>query len=235
MKKARSGSIRFKSVMRSAAGIVFLSLLAAGCSSSSLYQSSGSSPNAGGAPDLGDRIANFFGTGGSSRPQQVAGDPPPPEDIDCPRVTVRQGASTLALHDGREQTAMTLRYQGTIGRTARECRVVGKTVQMKIGVEGRIILGPAGGPGKVDVPLRFAVVREGPNPATVLTKDYRVAVTIEPGQSNVPFVQIDEELTIPLPSVSELNAYVVYVGYDPDVLKKKPPPRRRAAPKRRKT
>jgi len=128
---------------------------------------------------------------------------------------------------------MTLRYQGTIGRTARECRVVGKTLQMKIGVEGRIILGPAGGPGKVDVPLRFAVVREGPRPVTILTKDYRIPVTVEPGATNVPFVQIDDALTIPLPSAAELSAYVVYVGYDPEVLKKPKPRRRRAAPKRR--
>jgi hypothetical protein len=219
--------------MRSAAGIVLFSLLAAGCSTGSLNQSSGSSPSAGSAPDLGDRISNFFGTGGSNRPQQLAGEPPPPEDIDCPPVTVRQGASTLALHAGREESAMTLRYQGTIGRTARECRVVGKTVQMKIGVEGRIILGPVGGPGKVDVPLRFAVVREGPQPVTVLTKDYRVPVTIEPGQTNVPFVQIDQDMIIPLPSAAELSHYVVYVGYDPDVLKRPQRRPRRAAPKRR--
>jgi hypothetical protein len=220
--------------MRSVAGIVLLSLLAAGCSTGSLNQSSGSSPSGGSAPDLGDRISNFFGTGGSSRPQQQAGEPPPPEDIDCPSVTVRPGASTLALHAGREQTAMTLRYQGTIGRTARECRVVGTTLQMKIGIEGRIILGPAGGPGKVDVPLRFAVVREGPQPVTILTKDYRVPVTIEAGATNVPFVQIDQDMTIPLTSAAELSSYVVYVGYDPEVLKKRPPSRRRtAAPKKR--
>jgi len=207
--------------MRRAAGIVLFSLLAAGCSSGSLSGSSGSS-----SPDLTDRIAGFFGTGGSSRPQQVAGEPPPPEEIDCPSVTVRHGASTLTVHaPSREQSAMTLRHQGTIGRTARECRIVAGTVQMKVGVEGRIILGPAGGPGKVDVPLRFAVVREGPKPVTIVTKDYRVPVTIEAGSNNVPFVQIDEELTFPMPSAAELSNYVVYVGYDPDVLK--PQPRRR--------
>jgi len=207
--------------MRRAAGIVLSSLLAAGCSSGSLSGSSGSS-----SPDLTDRITSFFGTGGSSRPQQVVGEPPPPEEIDCPSVTVRAGASTLSVHAStREQTAMTLRYQGTIGRTARECRIVAGTVQMKVGVEGRIILGPAGGPGKMDVPLRFAVVREGPQPVTIVTKDYRVPVMIEAGANNVPFVQIDEELAFPMPSAAELSNYVVYVGYDPDVLK--PQPRRR--------
>lgn len=209
--------------MGRAAGIVLFSLLAAGCSSGSLSGSSDSS-----SPGLTDRIASFFGTGGSSRPQQVAGEPPPPEEIDCPSVTVRSGASTLTVHAStREQTAMTLRYQGTIGRTARECRIVAGTVQMRVGVEGRIILGPAGSPGNLDVPLRFAVVREGPKPVTIVTKDYRVPVTIEAGANNVPFVQIDEELTFPLTSAAELSNYVVYVGYDPDVLKKPQPRQRR--------
>jgi hypothetical protein len=213
--------------------MIVLSLVAAGCSTGSLFDSSSPAPGAASTPDLGDRITNFFMSGGSSRPQQQAGEPPPPEEIDCPSVAVRDGASTLTVRAPGDPTALTLRYQGTIGRTARECRVVAKTLQMKVGVEGRIILGPAGGPGKLEVPLRFAVVREGTQPLTVLTKTYRVPVTIEPGASNVPFVQIDEALTVPMPSTEDLEAYVVYVGYDPEALKKPEPRRRRPAPKQK--
>ena len=219
--------------MRTVAGIVLLSLLAGGCSTAGLFDTSSSAPGAQSAPDLGDRIAGFFSTGGSSRPQQPEGAPPPPEELDCPSVAVRHGASTLAVHASREPSAMTLRYQGTIGRTARECRVVARTVEMKVGVEGRIILGPAGGPGKIDVPLRFAIVREGPQPQTILTKTYRVPVTIEAGAAHAPFVQIDDALTFPLPSAAELDAYVVYVGYDPEALKKPEPRRRKTPPRRR--
>ena len=57
---------------------------------------------------------------------------------------------------------MNLKYQVTIGTTARECRMgPNNTVLLKVGMQGRVILGPEGGsPGTVDVPLRFAVVRE---------------------------------------------------------------------------
>jgi len=58
-------------------------------------------------------------------------------------------------------------------------------------------------------------------------------VTIEPGATNVPFVQIDEALTVPMPSTEDLEFYVVYVGYDPEALKKPEPRRRRPAPKRK--
>jgi hypothetical protein len=225
------------SVMRTIAGIVLLSLMAAGCSSSSrLFGSSSSPQSTASTPDLGDRIANFFSTGGSRKPQQQPGEPPPAEDIDCPEITVRDGASTLAVHaPGQPPTALNLRYQGTIGRTARECKVVAKMVQMRIGIEGRIILGPLGGPGTIEAPLRLAVVREGVKPETILTKTYRVPVSIESGASNVPFVHIDEDVTFPFVSAAALEKYVVYVGYDPEASKKKPEPRRRrkSAPKLR--
>ena len=51
---------------------------------------------------------------------------------------------------------MNLRYQVTIGGTARECRMEGGLVSIKVGMEGRVILGPEGSAGSVDVPLRFS-------------------------------------------------------------------------------
>jgi len=55
---------------------------------------------------------------------------------------------------------MTLKYQGSFARLARNCAVVDGNMVMKIGIEGRLVVGPAGGPGQVNVPLRIAVVRK---------------------------------------------------------------------------
>jgi hypothetical protein len=85
---------------------------------------------------------------------------------------------------------------------------------MRIGVLGRVILGPAGGPGQIDVPLRYAVVQEGAEPKTIATKMYRIPVTIPAGQTNVPFTHVEEAMTFPMPRPSELDAYVVYIGFD---------------------
>ena len=70
----------------------------------------------------------------------------------------------------RRPSALDLRYQATIIRTARECQVNSGVMTMKVGIEGRVITGPAGGPGTVDVPLRLAVVQEGVNPKTIVSK-----------------------------------------------------------------
>jgi len=141
-------------------------------------------------------------------------------------VDIRSGASTMNLAaKAADATAGDLRYQLSFGQTARECVVQGATLIIKVGVQGRVILGPMGSPGQVDVPLRYAVVREGPQPKTVATKFKRLAVTIPPGQTHVQFVDIEEGLAFPMPSRSELDTYVVYVGFDEigDKNEKKPP------------
>jgi hypothetical protein len=120
----------------------------------------------------------------------------------------------IAAKTTTDATAGDLRYQLSFGQTARECAVQGAIMIIKVGVQGRVILGPVGSPGKVEVPLRYAVVREGPQPKTAVTKFKRIAVTVAPGQTHVQFVDIEEGLSFPMPSKSELDAYVVYVGFD---------------------
>jgi hypothetical protein len=38
----------------------------------------------------------------------------------------------------------------------------------------------------------------------------------------VPFVHVDQDVTFPLPRSDELEAYVVYVGFDPSAGPMKP-------------
>ena len=113
-----------------------------------------------------------------------------------------------------QATAGDLRYQLSFGRTARECSLRDGTMSIKVGVEGRVILGPFGAPGKVDVPLRFAVVREGPEPKLIVSQFKRIGVTIAADRTRAQFVDVEDGLSFPLPPAAELAAYVVYVGFD---------------------
>jgi len=68
--------------------------------------------------------------------------------------------------------------------------------------------------GQFDVPLRYAVVREGIEPKTIVTKFRRIPTVMPPGAGNVAFTDIEEDLSFPMPAVDELQAYIVYVGFD---------------------
>ena len=149
----------------------------------------------------------------------------------CPAVDVRPGTASLVFSaSGSPGDAMGLRYQATLGQTARECHAVGGNLNMKVGVQGRIILGPAGGPGTIEVPVRLALVEEGPSPKTHWTKLYRIPVTIGEGVPNVSFTHVEEDLTVPMPGGNALESYVVYVGFDSLGVREQPakkPPRKR--------
>lgn len=150
------------------------------------------------------------------------GDAPPPQDeLPCPEVTVRAGAGTLSLGSKgatSDVNAMDLHYQGSLVKFARECKSTASLMTMKIGIEGRIIVGPAGGPGQVEVPVRFAVVQEGPSPKTVVSKLVRIPVTVG-NEFTVDFTHIDPDVSFPLPRpMAALEQYIVYVGFDPTAL-----------------
>jgi hypothetical protein len=199
------------------AAILLISAMAlSGCSSASSVGTSDSW--------FSSRVSSLFS---SAKPgvTQPASPTPSAPDVECPGVDIRPGASTLNITAKPGQaTAGDLRYQLSFGQTARECAVHGGAMSIKVGVQGRVILGPMGGPGIVDVPLRYAVVREGPAPKTIVTKFKRIPVTVAPDQSHIQFVDVEEGLTFPMPSGLELDAYVIYVGFDEigDKNEKKP-------------
>jgi hypothetical protein len=153
-------------------------------------------------------------------------------EFDCPAVDYRQGAATLSVNDSKaDNPALSLKYQASFVKTARECDVRGDMVTIRVGVQGRVVVGPAGGPGTVTVPLRYALVREGIEPKTVWTKLFVLNVAVPNTQLNIPFTHIEEEMTVPVPPPSELSAYVIYIGFDPDGLKPVEKPKPVARPK----
>jgi hypothetical protein len=196
-------------------------LAVAGCSSSDALMDAKPSPTS--SSSFTDRFSNFvLGT-----PMKAAGEAPAPDEIDCPNVEVRQGAATFS-QSGPDtgSAALSLRYQANFGRTARECTLRAGKVTMRVGVQGRVIVGPAGATGEVALPVRFAIVKEGVEPKTIWTKFYSVPVTLPPGQTNVPFLHVEEDMTVPMPPGREFDQYVIYVGFDPEgaVLEQKKKP-----------
>jgi len=163
-------------------------------------------------PTISDRFNQLMGKNTSTI--TVA---PDGTEIDCPVVKIRAGASTYAVAPpGRQPVASELNYQATITRTARECRRNNNQVTARIGIEGRVIIGPAGAPPTVEIPLRAAVVQAGVHERVVSTQVYRttVALTGEGGTFSV----VGEDLTFAMPANVSSEAYIFYVGFDPQAV-----------------
>jgi hypothetical protein len=175
---------------------------------------------------LSDRFKSLFG---GKSDEATGGAPPAASEADteltCPPVSIRAGASTYAVGaPGKQAVGNDLRYQATITRTARDCTLNGGQITARIGIEGRVIAGPAGNPSAVEIPLRVAVVQGGVQEKTIATKVYRT--TVEMGETgSVPFSLVGEDLVYPAPPGATGDSYIFYIGFDPQALKPEPPPR----------
>ncbi|MBR1133311.1 hypothetical protein [Bradyrhizobium iriomotense] len=183
------------------------------------------------AQSLSDRFKSLFG-GKSDEPAEpkpapAPGQPAADDDVDCPQVTVRAGASTYAVGaNGKPATGNDVRFQATITKMARECLRNGGDITARIGIQGRVIAGPAGAPSSVEVPLRIAVVQGGVGEKVIASKAYRTTVGMSEGGS-VPFTFIAEDLTYPVPSAATADSYIFYVGFDPQALSPEPKARKK--------
>jgi hypothetical protein len=210
------------------AALLCVVLLASGCSggasllggpaapapaASAVAAPAASAPSSSGSRWLPSNLSDFFSGSSDKGPQPVAGAAP---DVECPYMDIREGASTLTVRTGGDNPAMSLKYQGTIVRAARQCALVNGQMVMKVGVEGRIILGPQGTPGQMTVPLRIAIVDQSPGQSkTILTKLILIPVTVASLDDNPAFTHVEDGLAFPMPASGDLDNYIVYIGFDP--------------------
>jgi hypothetical protein len=211
--------------LRMALTLAVAGAVLSGCGGGSMFGASSSSDS---SPSIGSRFSQLFG----SKSQAVGESAPPPVDneLGCPPVSIRAGASTYAVAaPGKQAVGNDLRYQATITRTARDCTKNGDQIVARIGILGRVIAGPAGNPATVEIPLRVAVVQGGVNERTIATKVYRTTVTMDEA-GNMPFSLVAEDLAYPVPPGAVGDSYIFYIGFDPQALT----PERPAKPVRKK-
>ena len=172
-------------------------------------------------PTISERFDQLFG---SKKAVETAADG---TELDCPVVKIRAGASTYAVAPpGKQPVASELNYQATITRTARDCRRSGGQILARIGIEGRVISGPAGAPANIEIPLRIAVVQAGVNERVISTKVYRTTVSMADGGS-APFSLVGEDLVFNMPAPLTSESFVFYIGFDPQALTPEPRSSRR--------
>ncbi|MBR0902127.1 hypothetical protein [Bradyrhizobium liaoningense] len=183
------------------------------------------------AQSFSDRFKSLFGGKSDDEPAQPKPAPAPgqpaDDDVDCPQVTVRAGASTYAVGaSGKPAVGNEIRFQATITKMARECARNGGDITARIGIQGRVIAGPAGAPATVEIPLRVAVVQGGVGEKVIASKAYRTTVAMSEGGS-VPFTFVAEDLAYPVPSAAAAENYIFYVGFDPQALSPEPKGRKK--------
>ena len=184
-----------------------------------------------------EKLGNFFDSGIKRAKSFVgAGKPPAPppsaSPSGCPEITVLDGTGAQRVMAGNAVGNAGLKHQFSITDVARECQLSGNQMVVKVGVEGKVLLGPSGSPGTFDVPVRVAIVdRMSEKP--FLSKMYRVAASIPTGQTGTTYSLVADSLAIPFAPGRTAQDYSIKIGIDAsgrggDIAAK--PSRRKAKP-----
>ena len=137
-----------------------------------------------------------------------------PEDpLQCPRVEVLDGTAAYRTYVGTDQSNNAVRYQFSMGEVARDCTRSGSQILLKVGVEGRVLLGPAGSPGSFTVPVRIAVRHDADGKA-VASKFYDVPAVIGAGGDAAAFQVVSDPIAVPFISSRADDDYTILVGFD---------------------
>ncbi|GJE19533.1 hypothetical protein [Methylobacterium marchantiae] len=142
----------------------------------------------------GNWFSNMLKYGGTTVP------PSQPQDLGevyCPTVDVGENGAALRSYGGRADDNASLRSQITLGRLARECVRLGDgSVSVKVGVEGQVLLGPQGRPGRFEAPVYFTI-KAGDQ--IIVSRARKVPVSIASGEAQGLFSVIEENFVIPRP------------------------------------
>lgn len=143
---------------------------------------------AGGArAEEGNFLTNMLKYGGPTVPPSQPDDRDPPY---CPTVEVPEGGAAVQSGAGSA-----LRHQIAISRLARECtRLQDGTISVKVGVEGHVLLGPAGVPGRFEAPVTIAIKAGG---KVLATRTRRIPTVVPPGQAQGLYALVEDNLIVP--------------------------------------
>jgi hypothetical protein len=167
-----------------------------------------SEPAAQPSQGAGSTLRNFALYGGATQPpsqQPTEND----RDLNCPSVAVLENGAAYRSGSGTGGSAVS--YQASLVNTARECLFQGNQLLLRVGVEGRLLLGTNGKPGTYSVPVKIQVKRRN----DIVTQRFaQVSVTIPGNETQAEFAHIEERITVPISATDPGDEYDIYVGFD---------------------
>ncbi|ACA19213.1 conserved hypothetical protein [Methylobacterium sp. 4-46] len=148
--------------------------------------------------DGSNPLLNIFRYGGTTKPPEA---PANPDDVYCPIIDITEGGSSI-----QSGTGTGIRHQISLAQVSRECGPgPGGSVLVKVGVQGRVLLGPAGAPGRFEAPVTVTVKQGG---TVFARRTRRASVTIPAGAASASFAVVEDGITVPARAANEFEIEV---------------------------
>jgi hypothetical protein len=181
------------------AGVGALVLVLSACSMGNMF-----SPAPGGASQIQNASASQAQIAAASATAL------PAIATECPPIKVRTGGEALFKYSNNAKpNARELNWQAVIDNQSRNCVVSNGKITLRMGVIGRLLLGPAGNVQSAELPVRFAIERDG---VPLFSEKYNIPVQIAAAQQSAEFVKVVENVEIPYLGGEQIT---IWVGFDP--------------------
>jgi hypothetical protein len=132
---------------------------------------------------------------------------PPEREYNCPAVDILEGTAAYRVGRGGGSDVS---HQASIIDVARECVYSGSQFSLKVGVQGRMVIGTAGRAGSYTAPLRVVVKR---GDKVVTSRLARISVSV-PEVGGASFAHVEEGIVLPIGASDPADEYEVLVGFD---------------------
>ncbi|HVW55033.1 MAG TPA: hypothetical protein VHC00_05080 [Rhizobiaceae bacterium] len=159
--------------------------------------------------------------------------PPPPAADNlaayCPSVNLRSGTAFYDVYakgakkkkpseDETDTSGQTsdngdnsnnVVYQASISQVTRSCKTVNGTMMMTIGAAGKVVTGPQGKAGTINMPIRVAVLR---GDQVLYSNLAHYPVDIKSTAAATQFIYTNDNVSFAAPKSHDT---LVYIGFDP--------------------
>jgi hypothetical protein len=135
----------------------------------------------------------------------------------CPQIVIRdEGAIFKSYAKGAKDDPAQLAYQASLVQGTRQCSTDGTALNMTLVVQGRLVAGPMGGPGSVNLPIKVSVM----DGETVLYSDTtNYQASIPAGEGTAQFLYTDNKIHVTGGAAGFVSVYVSFEQAPPAPVK----------------
>ena len=130
----------------------------------------------------------------------------------CPRFQVWPRDHHVTIYEpGKAGDGLAVMHRGEITQTARECSLEGTKVTVKYGFSGRVLLGPRGKAGSVNLPVNIFVTDAKRERIQADKGQIDVAVSLD---KPIGYFSAVKTISFSIPEGTRPGEFEVFVGFD---------------------
>ncbi|MBB4142925.1 MULTISPECIES: PilZ domain-containing protein [Rhizobium] len=154
--------------------------------------------------------------GSSAQPAAATG--PVVVQAYCPQVgMLEQSAIKNAYAGNAKDDPAKLIYRASLSEATRACTANDTTLTIRVQAQGRVVIGPAGKPGRISLPINVEVIGEGDK---VLYSQTQITAVDVPAEGVAQFLFDKADVSIPNQMGGVSTFTRVRIGFDDATVKK---------------